>query len=171
MARNVEWKARSCDPERQRQLAARLAGGPPEVLEQVDTFFPVSNGYLKLRQFSRGRGELIHYVRPVQAGPKLSSYSVVPTDQPEALRDLLAEALGVYGEVRKRRHVYIVGQSRIHFDKVELLGSFLEVEVVLRPEQSVAEGERIAASLRGELEVSEDELVEGAYITLLKPEP
>jgi predicted adenylyl cyclase CyaB len=84
------------------------------------------------------------------------------------LRDLLAGALGVHGEVRKRRKVYIVDQTRIHFDEVERLGSFLEVEVVLRPEQSIADGERIAASLRDELDVQKEELIQEAYIALLK---
>jgi adenylate cyclase class IV len=168
MARNVEWKARARDPDRQRQLAERLAGAPPKLLEHVDTFFHVANGYLKLRQCSHDRSELICYVRPLQAGPKLSNYSIVPTERPGELRNVLAQALGIYGEVRKRRHVYLVGQSRIHFDEVEHLGSYLEVEVVLRPEQSVDEGERLAEALRRQLEVSEDDLVEVAYIALLK---
>ena len=69
---------------------------------------------------------------------------------------------------RKRRTVFIVGQSRIHLDEVERLGSFLEVEVVLRPEQTVAEGERIATALRRDLEVQEQDLIDVAYIELLK---
>ena len=168
MANNVEWKAKARDPNRQRTLAARLADGPAEILDQVDTFFPVPHGYLKLRQFSAERGELIHYFRPVQFGPKLSKYSLVPIDQPQVLRDCLVQALGMHGEVRKRRSVFIMGQSRIHLDEVERLGSFLEVEVVLRPEQTVAEGERIATALRCDLEVQEEDLIDVAYIELLK---
>jgi adenylate cyclase class IV len=168
VANNVEWKAKARDPNRQQTLAARLADGPSEILEQVDTFFPVPHGYLKLRQFSVERGELIHYFRPVQFGPKLSKYSLVPTDQPGALRDCLVQALGMLGEVRKRRTVFIVGQSRIHLDEVERLGNFLEVEVVLHAEQIVAEGERIATALRRDLEVQEEDLIDVAYIELLR---
>ena len=168
MANNVEWKARARDPHRQRILAAKLADGPPEMLDQVDTFFPVQHGYLKLRQLSADRGELIHYLRPVQAGPKLSKYFLLPIDQPGEMRNLLVQALGIYGEVRKRRFVFFVGQSRIHFDEVERLGSFLEVEVVLRPEQAIAEGERIATALRRQLEVQDEDLIEVAYIELLR---
>lgn len=168
MANNVEWKANARNLHRQRILAAKLADGPPEVLEQVDTFFQVPHGYLKLRQFSADRGELIHYFRPVQAGPKLSKYSLLPIDQPEVLRDFLVQALGIYGQVRKRRSVYVVGQSRIHFDEVEHLGNFLEVEVVLRPEQTIADGERIASDLRRELEVQGDDLIDVAYVELLR---
>src|SRR5262249_1113794 len=108
------------------------------------------------------------YLRPVQVGPKLSEYSLLPIDQPGEMRNLLGQALGIYGEVRKRRLVYLAGQSRIHFDEVERLGSFLEVEVVLRPEQTIAEGERIATTLRRELEVRDEDLIEVAYIELLR---
>jgi adenylate cyclase class IV len=167
MATNIEWKARAHNPEYQRTLAERRAGCPPEVLEQVDTFFPVPRGRLKLRQLAPDRGELIFYERPNQPGPKQSNYSVVPTSEPAALRGILAQALGVRGEVRKRRRLYLVGQSRIHLDDVEGLGTFLEVEVVLAPGQDLAEGERIAADLRRALDVRAEDLVDRAYIDLL----
>jgi adenylate cyclase class IV len=167
MARNVEWKARVRDLQGQLCRAEALAGSPPELMEQVDTFFPVPRGRLKLRQLAPDRGELIFYERPDLAGPKQSIYSLVPTDQPAALKDLLGRALGVRGEVRKRRRVYLVGQSRIHFDEVEGLGCFLEVEVVLRPVQSAGDGERLAAELRRALAVRDEDQVAGAYIDLL----
>jgi predicted adenylyl cyclase CyaB len=75
--------------------------------------------------------------------------------------------LGVRGEVRKRRWLYLAGQARIHLDEVEGLGTFLEVEVVLQPGQSVAEGQRVASELRRALDVSDRDLVERAYIDLL----
>ena len=63
-------------------------------------------------------GELIHYIRPEQTGPKRSIYSLVQTDAPDALRDLLESSLGTLGEVRKRRWLHLVGQTRIHLDEV-----------------------------------------------------
>lgn len=167
MAHNVEWKARVSDPHRQRKLAEQLAGSPPELLEQLDTFFPVSHGRLKVRRFAPNSGELIHYHRPNQLGPKLSTYSLVRTDQPDALRDLLSASLGVLGEVRKQRWLYLVGQTRIHFDEVAELGTFLEVEVVLRPEQSLLEGEQLADQLRRALAIRDEDLVAVAYLDLI----
>jgi predicted adenylyl cyclase CyaB len=168
MGRNVEWKAKVRDLVRQRSLAEQLAESPPQLLEQIDTFFHAPHGRVKLRRLSGDHGELIHYVRPDQSGPKQSNYSLVRTDQPEVLRELLSQALGVRGEVRKRRWLYLAGQVRIHLDEVEGLGTFLEVEVVLKPEQSVGESERIAETIRRQLEVTEEDLIESAYIDLLE---
>jgi adenylate cyclase class IV len=167
MATNIEWKAWARHPEQQRKLAKDLAGRPPELLVQIDTFFHVPRGRLKLRQLAPDRGELIFYERRDQAGPKPSHYSIVPTGEPAALRATLAQALSMRGEVHKRRWLFLVGQSRIHLDEVEGLGTFLDVEVVLAPGQEFASGERIAADLRRALDVRDEDLVDRAYIDLL----
>ncbi len=166
MAVNVEWKARASNPQRQRQLAEQLSDRPPEVLQQEDTFFHVPQGRLKLRQLSPDRGELIFYQRPDQAGARESVYSLVPTAAPVALRDLLAQALGIRAVVRKRRVLYRVGQTRIHWDEVEGLGTFLEVEVVLAAGQSAEAGEQIARRLQQQLEVADRDLISCAYVDL-----
>jgi len=169
MGTNIEWQAHARDPGRHSELAARLAGGPPELLEQSDTFFNAPRGRLKLREQAPDRGELILYERPDQAGSRLSSYSVSRTAEPAALREVFARAPGVRGEVRKRRWLLLAGQARIHLDEVEGLGTFLEVEVVLQPGQSPAEGERTARELRRGLDVGDDDLVKGACLDLLGP--
>ena len=71
------------------------------------------------------------------------------------------------GVVRKTRRLYLVGQTRIHWDEVEGLGEYLEVEVVLRPDQSDEVGVQIAAELRQRLRVHEDDLIGLAYVDLL----
>jgi adenylate cyclase class IV len=168
---NIEWKARARNPEQQRRLAEQLSDRLPEVLEQEDTFFQVPRGRLKLRQFGPHRGELIFYQRSDQVGPRESVYSLVPTNVPIALRDQLAEALGIRAVVRKRRVLYQVGQTRIHFDEVEGLGTFLEVEVVLTAGQSAEEGQRIASQLQQQLQVDDADLLGCAYVDLLTPLP
>jgi adenylate cyclase class IV len=168
MASNIEWKARVHDLRRQRELVEQFAGRPTDVLEQTDTFFPVAHGRLKLRRFSADHGELIHYFRADQAGPKQSTYAIVPISEPDALCAMLSKAIGVRGVVRKRRWLYLAGQARIHLDDVEELGTFLEVEVVLRPGQLAAEGEQLAESIRGHLDVRDVDLLALAYIDLMQ---
>jgi adenylate cyclase class IV len=167
MPRNIEIKARIDSIEALLPRAQALADDPLQVIEQDDTFFACSIGRLKLRDFGDGRGELIHYQRADTAGPKLSDYVRAETEDPAALREALARAQGVIGRVRKTRWLLLTDQTRIHLDRVEGLGDFLELEVVLREGQSEAEGEAIAGALLAQLGVAPTQRLAGAYLDLL----
>ena len=171
MGANIELKARARDWAVQSAEAGRLAGAEGTVIEQVDTFFNSPSGYLKLRQIAPDRGELIYYERPGQLGPKLSEYSITPTDAPAALCETLARAFGIFGEVRKRRWIFLSekwgGHTRIHLDEVKGLGQFIELEVVLAPGQPPEAGERIADRFRAALDIRDDDLIDCAYVDLM----
>ena len=167
MPRNIELKARIDSVEAVMPVAQALADGPPQAIEQDDSFFVCVQGRLKLRDFGDGTGELIHYERADTAGPKLSDYVRVPTSEPAALREALARALGLLGRVRKTRWLLLSGQTRIHLDRVEGLGDFVELEVVLRDGQSEAEGVAIADALLQALGVAPTQRLAGAYLDLL----
>jgi len=168
MARNVEIKARieSVDALLPR-VQAIADSGPTEIL-QDDTFFSCPNGRLKLRAFSETSGELIFYRRPDRPGPKESFYVISPTASPDTLREALSLAYGEAGRVRKHRTLFMVGRTRIHLDKVAGLGDFLELEVVLAEGEPTATGMRIADELLARLGISSKQLIEGAYIDLLR---
>ncbi|KAI5703007.1 hypothetical protein M8J75_006659 [Diaphorina citri] len=125
-----------------------------------------------LRNFTHDQNsELIYYSRPNQDGPKLSSYSKVnfpDTVDVKALDEVLSKACGRIGVVKKIRHLYLFGQTRIHVDRVQLLGDFMELEVCLESEQKLEEGEKIAQQLMEKLGVHKDDLVSCAYMDLLK---
>jgi predicted adenylyl cyclase CyaB len=167
MTRNVEIKARVQDSERLAAIAASLADSGPVDIFQDDTFFACPNGRLKLRVFSDGTGELIFYRRSDQAGPKESFYVRTPTSEPDSLREALDLAYGTVGRVVKHRVLYIVGRTRIHLDEVRGLGSFLELEVVLRDDEPGDDGTREAAQLMEHLSIDTTQLVDVAYIDLL----
>lgn len=168
MPTNVEIKARIASLQAVLPLAQALSEDEhAQLIHQDDTFFQVPNGRLKLRVFANGVGELIHYQRADEDGPKLSDYVISEVPEPDTLRDALQRACGVLGRVRKERILVLVGQTRVHLDRVEGLGEFIELEVVLRDGQSEAEGQAIALSLMKQLEVPESALVAGAYLDLL----
>ncbi len=169
MPTNIEIKARVADPERKRHLAENLAGAPPTILHQEDTFFPCAHGRLKLRQLSETHGELIAYQRADVAGTKQSDYLLARTDAPAALRAVLANALGTGVVVTKTRRLYLVGQTRVHLDEVVGLGSFLELEVVLTEGQDPSQGHHVARGIMAKLEVGEADLIACAYADLLAP--
>ncbi len=147
MARNVEIKARVADRTALEARVAHLADSGPTSIAQRDTFFHCARGRLKLRDFGDGSGELIAYQRSDDRGPKLSTYLRAPTADPEALLAALAAACEVRGEVRKQRTLYLIGATRVHLDTVDLLGHFVELEVVLREDQSPADGDAIATAI------------------------
>jgi predicted adenylyl cyclase CyaB len=167
MARNVEIKARVRDMEALESRAAASCDQGPFVIGQEDVFFNSRGGRLKLRIFPEGHGELIYYERPDARGPRTSTYHRVEIAEPHGLRELLAKAHGICGVVRKQRRLYLVGQTRVHLDRVEDLGAFMELEVVLAPGQDVEEGHHIAEELMGTLGVQKEDLIDVAYVDLL----
>uniref|UniRef100_A0A8C9S9X6 Si:ch211-156b7.4 n=1 Tax=Scleropages formosus TaxID=113540 RepID=A0A8C9S9X6_SCLFO len=167
MPSNVEIKAVVRDMGFLKERAKELSRSEGTVIHQQDTFFNVEKGRLKLRRFQDGTGQLIFYERPDMDGPKLSNYSISLTNDPEGLAKVLSDALGVKGIVKKERHLYLVGQTRIHVDSVEGLGQFMELEVVMKEGQGVEEGEAIAQELMQQLGVKREDLIVGAYMDLL----
>jgi len=167
MGRNIEIKARAADLRRLEEIAAALGGEGPVDIPQEDTFFLVPHGRLKLRRFADGTGELIQYDRPDTADPSPSDYVLSATSEPDTLREALARALGIRGVVRKVRRLYMIDRTRVHLDEVEGLGTFVELEVVLRDGESPAEGRRVAEELMSALHIREEDLIDEAYVDLL----
>lgn len=171
MPHNVEIKAAAREWAVQLALAADIAPLAADLLQE-DTFFGCAHGRLKLRVIREGGRQsavLIAYARADRPGPKASAYELAEVPEPETLRAVLGAALGVGVTVRKRRLLFLVGQTRVHFDEVQGLGRFVELEVVLRPEQSEADGAAIARDLMGRLHIVPEDLVPGAYADLMTP--
>ena len=60
------------------------------------------------------------------------------------------------------------GRTRIHFDQVDSLGEFIELEVVLSDSENSDDGEKEAHELMDQLGIMPDHLVKGAYIDLIE---
>ena len=166
MARNIEIKARIESVEALIQKAAAIASeGPVEIL-QDDTFFRCENGRLKLRILAPNKGEIIFYRRANEHGPKESFYLRSPTSTPEAMRNARSAAYGTIGRVRRHRTLVPVGRTLVHLDRVEYLGHFLELEVVLADDEPSEGGVREAHSLMEKLGIRPSQLIEGAYLDL-----
>ena len=165
--KNIEIKARITSIDNLLSKIRVLCEKEPVEIQQTDTFFHCTNGRLKLREFSNGSGEIIYYNRKDTGGPKLSEYLRYETVNPTELKTALTNAYGVLGVVHKKRVLYMVEQTRIHVDRVKYLGDFLELEVVLTPEQSIGEGSKIAEDLMIKLGINSNDLIESAYIDLL----
>lgn len=145
-----------------------------------------------------GSSDLIYYERDDKEGPKLSTYSKVtlPSESTDQLNSVLLMALGDKGIVKKKRQLFMHGQTRIHVDSVDGLGDFMELEVPfvsilkistieiwipelyinlyykwlqvgLKDEETPEDGVKIAHSLMEKLGVDKKDLIAGAYRDLL----
>ena len=168
MPRNIEVKARIRSVEDLLPLARTLAGQDAELIEQDDTFFVVPHGRLKLREFADGSAELIHYHRADTAQAKASDYVRVPVPDAATLREALQRGCGLLGRVRKQRWLVIVEHrgfsTRVHLDRVEGLGDFMELEVVLQPGQTDADGTAEAQRMLHALHLETHPQLSGSYL-------
>lgn len=167
MASNVEIKSVLNSRAVAEAVAVRLSGSGPETIRQEDTFFHCHGARLKLRLLGPAQGELIRYERSDVADARCSRYLIARTTDPQVLKDILSKTLGIAGVVRKTRTLYLIGQTRVHIDEVEGLGTFLELEVVLRREQPEAEGKAMIERLMFEFGVGKQQLIPEAYIDLI----
>ncbi len=133
--KNIEIKASYRDLNRARAIARQLAAEPHGVLDQLDTYFRVPVGRLKLRETgtfgSMMTAELIFYRRADEARARESDYDVVPVNDPTGLKRALDRAIGTWRTIAKRRELWMLDNVRIHLDEVEGLGNFVELEAVV----------------------------------------
>jgi adenylate cyclase, class 2 len=129
MPLNYEFKARTT--RLAEQEATLLTQHPRFVGEdhQVDTYFHVPHGRLKLREGTI-ENDLIHYHRVNTAGAKQSDVLLYEHQPAPALKQILIMALGMKVVADKRRRIYFIGNVKFHFDRVEGLGTFVEVEAI-----------------------------------------
>jgi predicted adenylyl cyclase CyaB len=128
---NFEFKARTDDLTR---LEQKLLGENPKFIgedHQVDTYFNVSKGRLKLRQ-GNVENSLIHYERVNTADAKESSILLYEHEPDENLKKILTKTLGIKVVVEKTRRIYFIENVKFHFDRLASLGTFVEVEAIDR---------------------------------------
>lgn len=165
--RNVELKAHDPDPEA--TLRAALAVDAVidcGVLHQRDTYFRAPEGRLKLRR-EDDRAQLIAYARADAPGARESAYRLVEVPDPDGLSAALESTVGVSVEVVKQRRLLLRDTVRIHLDRVEGLGSFVELEAVVPPGGSAALEHGKIGPLRDALGIADDRLEPRGYATLL----
>ena len=126
---NIEFKAKAKNIA---ALEAILQQYNPQFIgedRQVDTYFNVECGRLKLRE-GNIENALIHYEREDFAGAK-SSHVLLYQHQPDkTLKEILIKTLGIKVVVDKRRKIYFINNVKFHFDTIDGFGTFVEVEAI-----------------------------------------
>jgi predicted adenylyl cyclase CyaB len=128
---NFEFKAQLRDQAHVRAALKRLRARFLGTDHQVDTYFRVPSGRLKIRE-GRLENSLIYYERTNSARARRSLVEMMLLPRRNSVRVILSRALGVLAVVDKRREIYFVGNVKIHLDSVRGLGTYLEVEAMTR---------------------------------------
>jgi predicted adenylyl cyclase CyaB len=110
---------------------------------------------------------LISYDRPDRSEARLSTYYLVPVVDPPALKAALAAALGIRGQVHKRRDIYLWHNVRIHLDEVADLGTYIELEAVLSSDEDEMQASSRLARLGQELGILTANHIGSSYAELL----
>jgi len=106
---------------------------------QIDTYFKVDSGRLKLRQ-GNIENSLIAYQRPESKELKKSTIELQPLPKDtSALHSILSQNLGIWKVVDKRRKIYFIDNVKFHIDSVKGLGSFVEIEAISKEQEYTEE--------------------------------
>lgn len=164
---NLEIKAWYPDPDHARAIIDTLPAPLVWTDQQIDTYFVVPNGRLKLRQSLICGSELICYQRPDATRNKISEYQVYPTQNAELLKTVLTSSLGIRTIVKKMRSLYLWQRVRIHLDLVENLGSFIEFEAPVHQEHPLEQAQEKVQSLMLAFEIAEQHLHARGYAEMM----
>lgn len=126
---NIEIKARCANLDRIRDLLKSKGADFKGIDHQVDTYFRVASGRLKLRE-GNIENHLIYYDRENKSGPKKSMVILYKYSVDRNLKEILAKSLGVLAVVDKHREIYFIDNVKFHLDTVGELGSFVEIEAI-----------------------------------------
>jgi predicted adenylyl cyclase CyaB len=127
--KNFEFKAKVSNLELYENKLLTLGPVFHGMDHQTDTYFNVPNGRLKLRE-GNIENALINYNRADIAGAKQSDVILYKHTPNVALKKILEQQLGIKTIVDKKRKIYFINHVKFHFDIVQNLGTFLEVEVI-----------------------------------------
>jgi len=166
---NIEIKVFYANLEKGKQIASECGAIFFGRDTQIDTYFKTSSGRLKLRESSLSGAFLIPYLRYDEQGPKRSDYTLIRLEEPKIALQLLSKILGVEVVVRKTRDIYLLENIRIHLDRVDELGNFLEFEAVFDSDSESAKAQSFqdVRKLMGIFEVKQTDLIKGSYRELL----
>jgi len=165
----IELKAKvdSLDTFRKRlqETKARHIG----TFHQIDTYFEVPEGRLKLRETEgTEKAQIVYYEREDIPGPKTSRVFIIELQEPEFLKSFLHKVLKVKVAVAKTREIYRYQGTQIHLDSVKNLGAFIEFE--RRTEgtsEATSKDRETLETLMKTLGIKAENLIEGSYSDLL----
>lgn len=132
--KNIELKIKLNDFKRVVSQLKKIGAKYINQLHQIDTYFNIKSGRLKIRNINNKIFELIYYQRPNKKSSKISNYQIlnIKKNQIQKIKSILKKSLEVKIIIEKDRGLWQFNNTRIHLDRVKKLGNFLELETVVK---------------------------------------
>jgi predicted adenylyl cyclase CyaB len=169
MPTNLEFKCRISSCEEAVLLLERnglLEGSERLDLHQRDLFYFCPVGRLKLRLENETSAQLVYYRRVLKNGEGLSDYLVTNVEAWESLHQSLTAAYGLQGELIKWRQAFVTQEARFHFDQVEGLGSFFEIEAFLPDTNAKKRATALVRKVQALLDPDKTQILNLPYLDL-----
>ena len=163
---NIEIKARCSDHNKIREVLNTLSAVFIGKDHQIDTYFDVQLGRLKLRE-GNIENALIYYEREEIQRPKKSQV-ILYRDPAPPLKAILSKAMDVLVIVDKQREIYFIGNVKFNLDTLQSLGSFVEIEAI--DEDGTIGEMRLHEQCKeyfALFEIADDQLIAKSYSDLL----
>ena len=164
---NIEVKAKCEQPDFIREYLKANNAEFKGTDHQVDTYFTVVKGRLKLRE-GNIENNLIYYERNDQPRAKESSFQLINVPDAKGLKEVLTKSLGVKEVVEKKREIWFIKNVKFHIDQVTGLGSFAEIEASnLYSNITKEELQRQCNFYLKEFDINDEDLIAISYSDML----
>lgn len=133
---NLEIKVATQNLEAIKDKAIKIDAKNIATLFQIDTYFLVGKKRLKIRE-EKDTNYLVYYVRNNNEESKLSIYHIINAHKKLVpfIKKLLSFIFGIKVIIHKKRDLFMYKNTRIHFDDVENIGTYIELETVFNTSQ------------------------------------
>jgi predicted adenylyl cyclase CyaB len=165
----IEIKARCSNPSKVRQLLLQQ----PNIQfigvdAQMDTYFKIPSGRLKLRE-GNIENSLIYYDRENKKDAKKSDVTLYKPTEVASLKAVLLAALPTLIVVEKKREIYFIDHIKFHIDTLSALGSFIEIEVIdANDAMDISEMKEQCQWYMELLDIQKEDLMENSYSDMLQ---
>ncbi len=165
----IEMKARCSNPSKIRHLLLQQHNIQFIGIDsQVDTYFKIPSGRLKLRE-GNIENSLIYYDRENKKDAKKSDVTLYKSTEIASLKAVLVAALPILIVVEKKREIYFIDHIKFHIDTLTSLGSFLEIEVIdANDAMDISEMRQQCERYMKLLDIQKEDLMEHSYSEMLQ---
>jgi predicted adenylyl cyclase CyaB len=165
----IEIKARCSNPSKVRQLLLQQLNIQfIGVDAQMDTYFKIPSGRLKLRE-GNIENSLIYYDRENKKDAKKSDVTLYKPTEVASLKAVLLAALPTLIVVEKKREIYFIDHIKFHIDTLSALGSFIEIEVIdANDAMDITKMKEQCQWYMELLDIQKEDLMENSYSDMLQ---